>query len=64
MPACQKGTPDIYKEMPKKILEVVKMIFKKKEYIDWEEFSNKESDAQFWGAINILARNQLGEVLS
>lgn len=39
------------------------MLFKKKGYIDWDEFSIKESDAQFWGNINKLTRECLGEVM-
>jgi len=38
-------------------------MFKKKSYVDWDEFSVKEGDAEFWENINKLVRGNLGEVM-
>lgn len=39
-------------------------LFKEKVYVNWDEFISVDSDAEFWGFINKLARLKLGEVIS
>jgi hypothetical protein len=38
-------------------------MFRKKVYIDWEEYSVKDKDVEFWGILDKLARIEMGEVV-